>query len=220
MESKFSKGLKRSFSTGLVVLLPFAATIWIIVWLLKSLEALLIKPLFQADWIKQFFSVLPEILIPWIQALIGLAIIFIVISALGWLASNFLGKWFLGKFDWIMTKMPLASTVYTFVKGLIENLRVMRSGYFKKVVLVEYPRKGIWSIGFVSRDLTGAIQTSSDNESMAVFIPTSPNPTSGYIIVIDKTEAQQLDISPEEALKFIVSGGVVMPGAAVEPDKL
>ncbi len=117
-----------------------------------------------------------------------------------------------------MKKVPLASTVYTFVQGLIENLDVIQAGYFQKVVLIEYPRKGVWSVGFVSRELRGMIQDSIPGEKMAVFVPTSPNPTSGFVIVTDAAETLPLDMSPEQALKFIMSGGVLMPGASKEAE--
>ena len=218
MESKRISSIKRSFSTGLVVLLPFAATIWVIIWLLRTLESLLIKPLFQAQWTIDFFNVLPPGLIPWIEAVLGLALIFIVICILGWLTTNFIGKWFLGKVDWVMKKVPLANTVYIFVKGLIENLGMMRSGYFQQVVLVEFPCEGSWSVGFIARDAAGSLQASSEQESVAVYMPSSPNPTNGFLIVVNKSDIRYLDIPPEEALKFIVSGGVVMPGPKVEPE--
>ncbi len=218
MKTSFSTRLKRYFTTGLLALLPIAAAIWVIIRLYKWIEAIAIKPLFQAEWINNLFINFPEVLIPWVQGFLGLIIIFFGISGLGFLTTNVVGRWFLGGIDAFMKKVPLANTVYSFVQGLIDNLRRMRSGYFQRVVLVEYPRRGIWSIGFISNELEGNIQTTVPGKRVAVFVPTSPNPTSGFIVVVDESEVLSLDITPEEALKFIVSGGVVMPGAGGESE--
>jgi uncharacterized membrane protein len=208
--------LKRYFTTGLLALLPIAASVWVIVWLFRWVMDALLAPFFRAQWLAQLLAMLPDILLPWVQGLIGLIVIFVAISALGMLATNVAGRWFLGLVDKFMKRVPLANTVYSFVQGLIDNLNILSAGYFKRVVLIEYPRKGVWSVGFVSRDLTGNIQNAVPGHHMAVFVPTSPNPTSGFIIVAESSEVLPLDITPEQALKFIVSGGVLMPGAKVE----
>jgi uncharacterized membrane protein len=191
---------QRYFSTGLVVLLPIAASVWLIIWLYGWLESIVL-PIFPT-----------EKLLPWAKTLIGLVILITGITLLGLLAQNVVGKWLVRLVDLFMAKVPLASNVYNFVKGLVENLAIMQSGYFKKVVMIEYPRPGIWSLGFIARPLQGAIQTAIEGDRTAVFIPTSPNPTSGFIVVVYANEVVPLDITPEEALKFIMSGGVLMPG--------
>jgi len=208
--------LKKYFTTGLLALLPIAASLWVIVWLFRWVMDALLAPFFKAQWLAMLLDRLPDMLVPWVQGLIGLIVIFFAIAGLGLLARNVVGRWFLGLVEKFMKRVPLANTVYSFVQGLIDNLNIMSAGYFKRVVLIEYPRKGVWSIGFVSRDLVGSIQSSVPGEHMAVFVPTSPNPTSGFIVVVERTGVLPLDITPEQALKFIVSGGVLMPGASAE----
>jgi len=185
------------------VLLPIAATAWVLIWLYGWVEGIALR-IFPEAWTEQ---------IPlWSQTLMGLIVLIAGIFLLGVLTRNVAGRWLVNMVDHFMARVPLASTVYNFVKGLAENLDVMRTGYFRKVVLIEYPRPGIWSVGFISRPLEGDIQTAIEGHRTAVFIPTSPNPTSGFIVVVDDKEVIPLDISPEQALKFIMSGGVLMPG--------
>jgi uncharacterized membrane protein len=196
--------LKRYFSMGLITLLPTAAALWVILWTYRWLE----------HWARFVFPL--QSLQPWIQSLIGIIIVLFAITLLGILTTNVVGKWFLRLMDLFMEQVPLANTVYGFVKSLIENLGTLRAGNFQKVVLIEYPRIGVWSVGFISRELTGKIQETVSGQKVAVFIPTSPNPTSGFIAVVGKDDIISLDITPEEALKFIMSGGVLMPDAAKE----
>jgi len=212
MSTSFS--VKRYFTTGLVALLPTAAAVWVIVWLLRTLQTLVLGPFFRAKWIGTLFTALPEGLLPWVQGAIGVVIVVFAVSGFGWLATNVAGRWFFGVVEGFMKKVPLASTVYSFVQGLIENLRIMRAGYFQKVVLIEFPRNGVWSLGFISRQLVGSIQDAVPGTKTAVFVPTSPNPTSGFIVVLNAQDVLPLDISPEDGLKFIMSGGVLMPGAS------
>ncbi len=203
MKPTISSILRRYFSTGLIVLLPIAATAWVLIWIYGWLELIALQI---------FPEELTEEVPIWSQILIGLVFIVACITLLGFLARNVAGRWVVRMMDLFMARVPLASTVYNFVKGLTENLGMMQSGYFKRVVLVEYPRPGIWSVGFISRPLEGDIQSAIEGQRTAVFIPTSPNPTSGFIIVVDDQEVISLDITPEQALKFIMSGGVLMPG--------
>jgi len=192
--------LKRWFTTGLLALLPAAAAVWVLYSIYRWLER----------WTRYLFPM--EWLPTWLQSLIGIVILLFVITLLGVLTSNVVGRWFLNLIDLFMKQVPLANAVYSFVKGLVENLNTMQAGNFQQVVLIEYPRKGVWSLGFISRELEGLIQDAVPGERIAVFVPTSPNPTSGFIVILDKVDAISLDISPEEALKFIMSGGVLMPG--------
>lgn len=203
---------RRYFSTGLFALLPIGATIAIIFWLLDLLNKTFLQRILNSPIINSLNIQIPEILKPWVLGTLGLLIIILLVVGLGMLATNVVGRFFISWIDIIMKKVPLVNTIYSFVQGLADNLQVMKAGTFKKVVLIEYPRNGIYSLGFVSGDLVGKIKDSAGEEKIAVFVPTSPNPTSGFIVVIDSNQAVSLDITPEEGLKFIVSGGVLMPG--------
>jgi len=216
MRTSFGKLLKRYFTTGLLALLPVAASVWVIVWLFRWVDGIAIRPLFQAVWIQALVGRLPQIAQPWVERLLGIIILFFGISALGLLTTNVVGRWFLSWLDAFMKKVPLASAVYSFVKGLIENLRVVGPGCFQNVVLVEFPRKGVWSMGFVTRTIKSPFASSVPGNMLAVFVPTSPNPATGFILLIDSSDVIQLDISLEDGLKFIMSGGVLMPGLGEE----
>jgi uncharacterized membrane protein len=212
-----SKLLKRYFTAGLLTLLPTAAAIWVIFTLLKWLEERLLAPFFKAKWLADMFGTIPDQYLPWLQGATGLIIIFFGVAGLGVLATNVFGRILLGWVDTLMKKVPLVNTVYNFVKGLIENLSLVKAGFFQKVALVEFPRKGSWTIGFVTCPLSGEIRDRLEFDNVAVFVPQAPNPTTGNIVVVSPSDVRMLDMSPEEALKFIMSGGVLMPGAAKEP---
>jgi len=208
--------LKKFFTTGIFALLPIAVALWLVISLIRWINNIFVKPFVNTSVVNFYFSQLPEWLQPWIIGIIGLAVVVTAITGLGILTNYVFGKWLISLIDLFMKKVPLANTVYSFVQGLIENLRVMQVGFFKQVVLVEYPRPGIYALGFITKELTGTLQQALEGERVAVFIPTSPNPTSGYITLLQKSDIQLLDMSPEDGLKFIMSGGVLMPGVPEE----
>ncbi|MCX6645627.1 MAG: DUF502 domain-containing protein [bacterium] len=203
--------IRRYFSTGIIVLLPMAATVAVIMWLLKGLNLHLLKPLQNFSWFQSFNLEIPEPLKTWVFGIIGLIVIFLGIAGLGMLATNVVGKVIIRWVDFVVKKVPLVNTVYSFVQGLAENLRIMKSGTFNKVILVEYPKEGAYIIAFIAGKLTGDLAKPIGDGKLSIYVPSSPNPTAGFIVIVDEEDTIPLDITPEEALKFIVSGGVLMP---------
>ncbi len=204
--------LRRYFTTGVLALLPTAATIWVIATLAKWVDGVIVQRafyLFQRTVLDG--GELPPIL-KFSVGFLAILIVLIAITGLGMLTRNVAGRYVLGLVDVFFTNVPFANKVYTFVKGIIESVSLVGAEHFDKVVAIEYPRKGVHSIGFVSRRLTESFLKGVEGERIAVFIPTSPNPTSGFIIIADQADTLELDLTPEDALKFIVSGGVVLPG--------
>ncbi|HEX9745659.1 MAG TPA: DUF502 domain-containing protein [bacterium] len=210
--------LKTYLTTGLFVLLPFLAAIWVIVAISRWISGVFVQPIIGTGILNAIFED-PEQVPFYFEILVGIIAIFAaltLLTALGMLATNVVGKWFLGWVDKFFVSVPLASNVYNFVKGLIENFNLAGSGKFEEVVVIEYPKSGIWSVGFISSKVSGAIKVALPGERIAVFVPTGPNPTSGFIVLVEPSDIIHLDMSPEEALKFIVSGGVLMPGASTQ----
>ncbi|MBE6468065.1 MAG: DUF502 domain-containing protein [Alphaproteobacteria bacterium] len=141
----------------------------------------------------------------------GLIILIGFLMLVGMFAAGFLGRFFIRLGEWFVAKMPLVSSVYSLLKQIFETVFSSKTQAFKKVVMLEYPRKGIWILGLVSADLQGEIEEKLPDEMVNVFIPTTPNPTSGFLIFVPKKDVIEMDMSVEEAIKFIVSGGLVEP---------
>ena len=145
---------------------------------------------------------------------LGLVVLILFLMFVGMFAAGFLGRFFIRLGEWFMAKVPLLSSVYSLLKQIFETVFSNNTKAFKKVVMLEYPRKGLWILGLVSADLKGEIKDNLPNDMLNVFIPTTPNPTSGFLIFVPRKDTIELDMSVEEAIKFIVSGGLV------EPDKM
>ncbi|MBR1948547.1 MAG: DUF502 domain-containing protein [Alphaproteobacteria bacterium] len=141
----------------------------------------------------------------------GLIILIGFLMLVGMFAAGFLGRFFIRLGEWFVAKMPLISSVYSLLKQIFETVFSSKTQAFKKVVMLEYPRKGIWILGLVSADLQGEIEEKLPDEMVNVFIPTTPNPTSGFLIFVPKKDVIEMDMSVEDAIKFIVSGGLVEP---------
>lgn len=145
----------------------------------------------------------------------GLGIIAMVVVTIlvGVFAKNYFGNKLFQLGDWTVTKIPLISKIYIAIRQLFEALFAEKREVFKHVVLFEYPRPGIHSIGFVTQDTRGEIQEKLETDVYSIFLPTTPNPTSGYLLFIPKKDVILLNITVEDALKLIVSGGAITPGS-------
>lgn len=198
---KFGAKLRAYFFTGVLVTAPVGITFYmaynIILWIDGGVNKLLPPKL---------LAYLP-LSVP------GLGVIVLLISMVlvGMFAAGFVGKFFLRLGEWILKKMPLISSMYSLLKQVFETFLSDKNQAFSKVVLLEYPRKGLWILGLVSTDTEGEVKTVLQQDMINVFIPTTPNPTSGFLIFVPKTEVVFLDMTVEESLKFIISGGIVAP---------
>ena len=133
---------------------------------------------------------------------------------IGMFAAGFVGSFFVRLGDWMVKKMPVISSVYSLLKQVFETFLSNKSQAFSRVALLEYPRKGIWILGFVSTDTGGEVRRILDREMVNVFIPTTPNPTSGFLIFVPREDLVFLEMTVEEGLKFVISGGIVTPEEA------
>ena len=198
------KKLRRILIAGLLVWLPLGITIFIIKILL--------------DLLSQTYLLIPEGLRP--ENLFGVTIpgfeiimAIIILFSTGLVAANYLGKTLVETWEKFLDKIPLVRSIYTPLKKFAELILSDQTQSFSKVLLIQYPRKGLYSLCFQTSKDVGEIQEKSGEDVVCVFIPTTPNPTSGYIILIPKDEVIELDMSVEDALKMIISLGVVVPSS-------
>jgi uncharacterized membrane protein len=197
MSKKIRGFLKKYFITGLLVTLPLGLTYWILKILIPPLERLIGNP------IQQYL----HIYIP------GLGIILLVclILLIGIFASNLLGRKLGQLGEWVLDRIPFVRIIYKFIKQLVNTIFSQGKANFKGVVLVEYPRKGIYSIGFLTSESRGEVQRVTRQKLVNVFLPTTPNPTSGYFLLLPEQDVTMLHMTVEEGLKMIISAGMVTP---------
>ena len=141
----------------------------------------------------------------------GIVVGFLILILTGVFAANLLGRKLVGFWEAILGRIPLVRTVYSSVKQVLETLFTSSNESFRRVVLIEYPRKGIWSLGFQTNEALMAARDTTGKDLISVFVPTTPNPTSGFIIMLPAEDITQLDISVEDGFKFIISMGVIVP---------
>ncbi len=192
--------LRRAFLTGLLVLAPLGLTAWVFWWLFRTIDDLMRPVLLRTPG-------LAELLPP--EGLKGLGFVaaVIVVVLVGLFANNLLGRAFFGGLDRLIARIPWIKAIYGASKEIAGVVFSERGRAFRKVVLFEYPRAGLYSVGFVTLE-----EDEADVPVVHVFLPTTPNPTSGYFLMVPREDAIPLPISVEEGLKLIVSGGAVVPG--------
>ena len=200
---KLGAKIRAYFFTGILVTAPVAITLYMaykfIVWIDRLVNQIL-PPQYKFDEILPF--TIPGI---------GLVVLVLALILVGMFAAGFLGKFFLRLGEWIVYKVPLISSIYSVLKQIFETFFSTKTQAFSKVVMLEYPRKGIWILGFVSSELRGEVKEKFAEEMLNVFIQTTPNPTSGFLIFVPKKDTIELDMKVEEGIKFVISGGLVEP---------
>ena len=193
-KKSFFTSIRNNFIAGVVVLIPIGITLYLTLFFIKISSKILPKEINPNYYLPYN--------IPGLEILISVAII----TLIGWISLSFLGKKLFDLFENILNKIPILRTIYSAVGQLIETFAKTKSDK-KNVVLIEYPRKGVWAVGFATRENTGEIKKKTGQELINVFVPTTPNPTSGFLLMFPKNEVIYLDLSFEEASKFIVSAG-------------
>ncbi len=205
-KSKLSRRLRNYFVTGLLVLVPISLTLFIINYLFLKIDSIL------RDVIYKFFRT--QLGLPLgDEPIPGLGFITLVLLILGTglLARNYLGKKVIQFGEYILARIPIISRIYSTIQQISQAFLSEKREVFKKPVLFEYPRKGIYSIGFFTQDTRGPVQDALDEDVVSVFLPTTPNPTSGFLLFVPKTEIIDIDLSVEEAMKLVISGGAIIP---------
>jgi len=195
--------LRKYFIAGLVVLVPLIATLYILWFLFDFLDGIL-RPL-----VTRIF----EYHIPGLS----LAIMLLLVLLVGLVASHTIGKKWVELFERTLCKMPLVRVIYSSIKQASAAL-FMQKKEFQRVVLIEYPRKGVYIIGFVTGVGAEEIQEKTSEHTLNIFVPTAPNPTSGFLVMVPEKDVVSLDMSIEDGLKMIVSGGLLPPTSKIEED--
>ncbi|MGH1375839.1 MAG: DUF502 domain-containing protein [Alphaproteobacteria bacterium] len=188
---------------GILVTAPISITVYLTYVFLTFVDSNVVH-LLPKDWYDALYGATTFPGIGLIIALTG----FIVI---GWFATNFLGRLLIRISEYIVDRMPVIRTLYGAIKQIFETIMASQSSAFREVVMLEYPRKGVWSIGFVTGTSQGEVQDHTEQETVNVFVPTTPNPTSGYLLFVPKTELKYLDMNVEEGVKLVVSAGIITP---------
>ena len=192
-KSIFAK-IRNNFIAGIVVLIPIGITLYLTIFFIRVTGNIIPKELNPNNYLP--FN------IPGVEILIAL----IFITLIGWLSLSFLGKKFFELFNRILKKIPILRTIYSAIGQMTESF-TKTDNKQKSVVLLEYPRKGVWAVGFATKENTGIIKEKVKEELINVFVPTTPNPTSGFLLMIPKKDLIYLDVTFEQASKFIVSAG-------------
>ncbi len=203
--------LRNYLITGLFVSLPLAVTVWVLWLVFSTLESSLGA---LVAWILGLFAGEP-VHIPGV----GVVLTVVVLLLMGVVATNVVGRRLVAAGERVLLMFPVVRPLYTGVKQLIEAFSVQRNS-FREVVMLQYPRPGLWAIGFVTNEGRGELAARFQEPVKTVFVPTVPNPTSGFFVIAPERELIPLDMSPEEAFKLVLSGGVLMadgPADAAQP---
>lgn len=201
---KIAKALKKYLITGVLVWLPIAVTIWAMTYIISAADRLI--SLLPESWQPQHF---------WGFNIPGLGIVAatVVLFVTGVFAANVLGRRILGAWDSLLGRIPVVKSIYSSVKKVSESLLSDSSRSFKTPVLVPFPQPGLWTIAFVSGHIPDKLKGSlpQDDDYISVYVPTTPNPTGGYYIMVKKSDVRELNMSVDQALKYVISLGMVMP---------
>jgi uncharacterized membrane protein len=205
---RFKQDLKNDLIAGLLVVIPLATTIWLTITI--------------ANWVINFLTRIPKqinpfdgmhpILVNLLNLLVGLTVPLACILLIGLMARNIVGRWLLDIGERLLQAIPLAGAVYKTLKQLLETLLKDSNDKFRRVILVEYPRQGMWALAFVTGSMSSDIQSHMSQRMLSIFIPTTPNPTTGWYAVVPEADVVDLSMSIEDAFKVVISGGIVNPG--------
>ena len=213
MIERFKQDLKNDLIAGLLVVIPLATTIWLTITV--------------ASWVINFITRIPKQLNPFDQLhpllvdimnlAVGLSVPLLCILLIGLMARNIAGRWLLDVGEQLLQAIPLAGSVYKTIKQLLETLLKDTNSKFRRVILVEYPRQGVWAIGFVTGSMSNEIQSQMTRPMLSVFIPKTPNPTAGWYAIVPEDEVINISMSIEDAFKVVISGGIVSPNSPLPP---
>ncbi|MFP4079536.1 MAG: DUF502 domain-containing protein [Ectothiorhodospira sp.] len=194
--------LRRYLIAGLLVWVPLVATVAIIKFILDLMDRTLL--LLPPPW-------RPEALLGFTIPGFGVVMAVIIVLATGVVVANLVGRKVVELWEALLARIPLVNTIYSAIKQVVETVLGTTGESFRKVLLVEYPRKGVWTVGFQTSTGMGEVQARTAKEVVTVFVPTTPNPTSGFILLVPREEVIEMDMTVEDGLKFVMSLGVVVP---------
>ena len=197
--------IRRWLLAGLLVLVPLAVTVWLLNWIIGTLDQTL--QILPGDWHP---DKLLGFHIPGFGVLLALAIVL----SIGAIASNFFGRKLVSWWDALLSRIPIVRSIYSSVKQVSDTLFSENGNAFRKALLVQWPREGVWTIAFQTGMPGGDVVNHLQGDYLSVYVPTTPNPTGGYFIMLPKADCIELKMSVDEALTYVISMGVVVPGSA------
>ncbi len=199
-------GLRASFLTGIVVILPVGLTIWLL-WTLIGWVDSVVLPLIPGRF-------RPEQYIGINLHGLGVIIFLIFTITVGWVAKGLIGASLIRFAESLVDRMPVVRSIYSGVKQIAETVFAQSERSFEKACLIQYPRKGIWAIGFISTEARGEVRKKAETggDLLSIFLPTTPNPTSGFLLFLPREDVIELDMTIEDAAKLVISAGLVYPG--------
>ncbi|MBT9383245.1 DUF502 domain-containing protein [Pseudooceanicola sp. CBS1P-1] len=197
--------VRSSFLTGIVVILPVALTIWVLWSILGWIDSVVLPLVPERFQPEHYIGI----------NLRGVGIIFFLVFTviIGWVAKGLIGRSLIRYGESLVDRMPIVRTVYSGAKQIAETVFAQSERSFERACLIQYPRKGIWAIGFVSTEAKGelAMRAETGSKLMSIFVPTTPNPTSGFLLYLPEEDVTYLDMSIEDAAKLVISAGLVYP---------
>ncbi len=213
------KSFRNSLLAGIFVALPITVTVLLLMWLVKTLGApvtdLIFIPIFNnlnSDFLDTAFG-------KGVMNTISALIVVVFITLIGYLSTFFLGRLAINLSEAIIGKIPFANTIYKTVKQIVDTFSKQKKAVFQAAVLIEFPREGVYSVGFLTGEGRGELSEKAGEELLNVFVPTTPNPTSGFLMLLKKEQVVTLDMSVSDAMKFIVSFGAVVPAHSAQQAK-
>ncbi len=195
--------LRAYFFAGILVTAPIFITVYVALLFIDFVDAK-VTPLIPVKYN-------PETYLPFAIPGLGLIILFVGLTLIGMLMAGFMGRLFTRFTESLLNRMPVIRSVYKAVKQILETVLAQQSNAFREAVLVEYPRRGIWAIAFITGRTEGEVQNITEEECINIFLPTTPNPTSGFLLFVPKSDLIPLSMTVEEAIKMVISGGIVTP---------
>lgn len=203
--------LRSSFLAGLVVIAPIGITVWL-VWTLTGWMDSWVLPMIPLRWRPEQWIGIP-------LRGVGVVVFLLVTILIGWAAKGWFGRSLIRTGERLVDRMPIVRSVYGGVKQIAETILSQNEARFDRACLIEYPRKGLWGIGFVAGPAKGELATATQREMLAVFLPTTPNPTSGFLLYVPAEDVHVLDMTIEDAAKLIISAGLVYPNGPAPKDQ-
>ena len=199
----FGQRMRAYFFTGILITAPLLITFYL-AWLFIGFVDAKVHPLIPVKYN-------PETYLPFAIPGLGLLVLFIVLTLIGAVTAGFFGKLWLRFTEQLLNRMPVVRNIYSAIKQILETVLAQQSNAFREAVLVEYPRRGIWAIAFITGRTEGEVQNITEEECINIFLPTTPNPTSGFLLFVPKKDLISLNMSTEDAIKMVISGGIITP---------
>jgi len=199
----FGQRMRAYFFAGILIVAPISITFYL-AWLFITFVDGKVTPLIPAHYN-------PETYLPFAVPGLGLLILILGLTLVGALTAGFMGRIWVRFSERMLARMPVIRNIYSAVKQIFETVLADQSSAFREAVLIEYPRRGMWAIGFITGRTKGEVQNITEDECINVFLPTTPNPTSGFLLFVPKPDIIPLSMSVEEAIKMVISGGIITP---------